>query len=894
MLEFAIVVERAVGVRWLQVEQLLRALPQLAAAPHLLAAQTRSRLVIAVLRLEKRSPEAEARLGFWCDQLGFGLLAVSEADLGELANFRLQVEACDFKRPELGADGLGAQLETLGEALGLRAARHGEPSDGLTLPLHALDDALTLSPRGVFYATRHPLPVGERLTVELKLPDEPQPERLAARVLSARTRAQAKPDAPAGIELELLDVPEHVRQALDELVAVHATRRPPSAGPAGAERRAAPRYRVRSPVSISAPAELAELKYESGDALASDYVANLSVGGAFIRSARPLPAQTRVQLRISLPSGESLTIAAKVVNTLATGMGVQFELTPEAKRTLEAEIAALAVRRTALIVDDDAFTLRLLSDALKGRGFSVVTARSGTEAVRLLLDRLPDFDVLVTDLVMPRMGGADLLKLVRIDGGERELIAIVYGGSAELLRGLDARLAIDAVVQKGPKGPGAVAEWAYRLLEARRPPAPSADKAAPAPYAVELKTGDDVAAEAECLRMGGLFVTTPNTLELEEDISVDVTFPGGEILTVGGTVVAVQEHGVGVQLNLQPQERAVWLALIDRHARRRPRSPDLALDRLLHLAPAEVGLTRQRLGPYALLSLLGRGGMAEVFYARAVEGPRAGQPVAIKRLLPALSADADAIELFAGEADVLRLLEHPNVVRTYEVGATGDAYYLVMEAIDGRDLSQVLRKCADQGITLPADFAVYIARAVLDALDHAHHAKGLSGRPLNIVHSDVSPSNVFISREGEIKLGDFGVAQVAGSHATRVFGKPSYLSPDALESGVIDVAADVWAAAVCLYEMLALERPFRAETEEGVLLAIRLGKFAPLQKVRPDLPPALCDVVHRALARQKKNRFESAAALRDALEPHVSSNVAMPLAIAAMVRGLFEAPAAPT
>jgi serine/threonine protein kinase len=167
-----------------------------------------------------------------------------------------------------------------------------------------------------------------------------------------------------------------------------------------------------------------------------------------------------------------------------------------------------------------------------------------------------------------------------------------------------------------------------------------------------------------------------------------------------------------------------------------------------------------RFGKFEVLQLLGRGGMAEVYKARIVEGPRSGQLVALKRLSPKLSQDSEALDLFTGEADISRLLRHPNIVQVFETGVVGDLYYLAMEYVDGRDLAAVLSRCRERRILLPATFAVHIARATLDALAYAHSARGPSGQPLDIIHCDVSPSNLFISRSGEIKLGDFGIAKV--------------------------------------------------------------------------------------------------------------------------------------
>ena len=163
---------------------------------------------------------------------------------------------------------------------------------------------------------------------------------------------------------------------------------------------------------------------------------------------------------------------------------------------------------------------------------------------------------------------------------------------------------------------------------------------------------------------------------------------------------------------------------------------------------------------YAVEGLLGRGGMAEVFLARVLAGPQAGQLVAIKRLLPALARDAEYVALFRQEAELTRRLRHPAIVSVLEAGVAGGVPYIAMEYVDGRNLKEILAQCAARRILLPVDFAAYVAHVIAQALAHAHEGWDEQGVLLGIVHNDVSPSNVFISRLGEIKLGDFGVARL--------------------------------------------------------------------------------------------------------------------------------------
>jgi len=299
-----------------------------------------------------------------------------------------------------------------------------------------------------------------------------------------------------------------------------------------------------------------------------------------------------------------------------------------------------------------------------------------------------------------------------------------------------------------------------------------------------------------------------------------------------------------------------------------------------------------RFGKYEILQLLGRGGMAEVYKARAVEGPRNGQMVALKRLTPRLTSDAEAVDLFCGEADVSAMLKHPHIVEVFEAGVVGEVYYLAMEYVDGRDLALILARCRERKIFLPVPFAVHIALAALDALTYAHVARGPTGLPLNIVHCDVSPSNLFISRLGEIKLGDFGIAKVRSlggdDEGSTLWGKLAYLAPEQLERKPLTTQVDLWGAATILYECLTGQRAIQGANNEELQDALRNGRIAGVESLRPDVPPGLGDVVHRALQIDPAVRYGSAPEFALALQPFHDEPSGGALGIASVVRGLFK------
>lgn len=296
------------------------------------------------------------------------------------------------------------------------------------------------------------------------------------------------------------------------------------------------------------------------------------------------------------------------------------------------------------------------------------------------------------------------------------------------------------------------------------------------------------------------------------------------------------------------------------------------------------------IGGYQIERRLGRGGMAEVFLGREVGGPRAGSPVAVKRLLLAVARDPAQAALFAREAALARRLAHPGIVQVLASGAEDGRAYLVTEHVDGCDLARLLAACNARGIRLPVDFACYAARCVAEALAAAHAARGDDGAPLGIVHCDVSPSNVFVSRAGEVKLGDFGVARLAGDGAGRAaYGKVRYLAPELLRGEPVTPAVDVFGLGAVLFELLAGAPAFPGADAAAVTRDLLSGPRRPPSALRPEVPPAVDAVVAAALAADPAARPPGAAAIAAELAGLYDERVGTPLAIAALVRGVLGA-----
>jgi serine/threonine protein kinase len=293
---------------------------------------------------------------------------------------------------------------------------------------------------------------------------------------------------------------------------------------------------------------------------------------------------------------------------------------------------------------------------------------------------------------------------------------------------------------------------------------------------------------------------------------------------------------------------------------------------------------------YQLVALIGKGGMADVYRAVALEGPRAGHEVAVKQLKPELAADPEFVELFRQEALVTRRLHHPAVIDVFDAGVAEGRPWLAMDLVDGKNLRQILTQCAQRSILLPIDFGAYLGHQLALALDHAHAGIDRDGQPLGIVHCDVSPSNVFISRLGEVKLGDFGVALTpGGSKGARqgAFGKIHYLAPEQLRGEPLTPATDLFALGAVLFELLTNQRAFPGATVEEVGERILTGQLRAPSEVRPEVPTELDALTLHCLAASPAERWESAAAFATAIAARYDPAVGTPLAIAAVVRGLF-------
>ncbi|MCK6572523.1 protein kinase [Myxococcota bacterium] len=279
---------------------------------------------------------------------------------------------------------------------------------------------------------------------------------------------------------------------------------------------------------------------------------------------------------------------------------------------------------------------------------------------------------------------------------------------------------------------------------------------------------------------------------------------------------------------------------------------------------------------YSIVEKLDAGGMAEVWKGKATSLRGFEKLVAIKRVLPNLAKNKKFIAMFLDEARLSLFLNHANVVQTFDIGMSENSYFIVMEFVDGSNLKSVLETAKERGFRIPQEQASYIAIEICKGLSHAHNRKDPRQRPLAIVHRDISPPNVLISREGEVKLVDFGLAKAASQLSLTdpgvVKGKFSYLSPEAAYGEKVNFLTDVFATGIVLWEMLANRRLFDGRTDLETVEFVRKAEIPPLKDYNPDVHPQLEAIIRRALSRDPRRRHQSALELAHDLSKFLFEN----------------------
>lgn len=274
-------------------------------------------------------------------------------------------------------------------------------------------------------------------------------------------------------------------------------------------------------------------------------------------------------------------------------------------------------------------------------------------------------------------------------------------------------------------------------------------------------------------------------------------------------------------------------------------------------------------GPYELVRRLASGAVAEVWLARARSVAGFEKPVALKMVHAGKESQPEIANLLIEEARLTARLGHRNIVQVIDLGQVDGRHYIAMEFVDGMDLARLLKRLRAREIQLSPRVAAYVAREVAEGLEHAHRRADGEGNPLHIVHRDVSPANVLVSFDGEVKLTDFGLAKSStrapSTQAGVIKGKYAYMAPEQARAQSVDARADVFSATAVLYEMLTGQAPYPDAPLPVLLERVTRGMIDPPEKLRGDIPEPLRAVLRKGLAADPAHRFASARALADAL-----------------------------
>jgi len=280
-------------------------------------------------------------------------------------------------------------------------------------------------------------------------------------------------------------------------------------------------------------------------------------------------------------------------------------------------------------------------------------------------------------------------------------------------------------------------------------------------------------------------------------------------------------------------------------------------------------------GKYCLLERVSVGGMAEVFRARPFNAPNFKRFLAVKRILPNLAEDEEFISMFVDEAKIAVQLNHRQVCQIYELGKLNDSYYIVMEYIPGKNLLQVQNHLRKNKRIMSVTQAAYIAQRMCEGLDYSHRKVGDNGKPLNIIHRDISPQNVLVSYDGEVKVIDFGIARAASQNKqTQVGvlkGKFGYMSPEQVSGEEIDRRSDVFAVGTLLWEMLTARRLFYGENDFETLEKVRSEEIRPPSSRNQRVPEEMDRIVMRALDRNRETRYQWAGEFAEDLATFLSA-----------------------
>jgi serine/threonine protein kinase len=302
----------------------------------------------------------------------------------------------------------------------------------------------------------------------------------------------------------------------------------------------------------------------------------------------------------------------------------------------------------------------------------------------------------------------------------------------------------------------------------------------------------------------------------------------------------------------------------------------------------------KRLGKYLLLEQIAVGGMARLYRAKITGVEGFEKLIAIKTILPHLAEEKELVSSFIDEAKLAALLNHQNIVQIYDFGSMENSYFISMEFLFGKDIRIIAKKAGEKGMGISLEDALYIMSRICSGLQYAHTLKDFQGKPLNIIHRDISPQNVIITYEGDVKIVDFGIAKAASQSSVTqhgmIKGKISYMSPEQAAGKSIDYRSDIFSAGIIFYEMVTGHKMFTGESTMQILARVRDVQYAPAEEYVTDVPKKLSVILGRALAKEPDDRYQSCGDMLSDLEECMIEHELRPTAtgLSQYMKKLFE------
>lgn len=286
--------------------------------------------------------------------------------------------------------------------------------------------------------------------------------------------------------------------------------------------------------------------------------------------------------------------------------------------------------------------------------------------------------------------------------------------------------------------------------------------------------------------------------------------------------------------------------------------------------------TYEQVGKYRLLKKLATGGMAHIFLAEQSGLGGFRKRLVIKRILPHLVGDEKFLQMFQDEARVAAMMNHPNIVQIFELGEADKSYYIAMEYVSGFNLREVIQRSNENGIWLAPEYIAKLGSQICEGLEYAHNFCDDEGNHLNIIHRDISPQNIILSNQGIIKIVDFGIAKAKSNaqetQAGIIKGKLAYMSPEQVKGQTLDRRSDLFSLGIVLHELATHQRPFQGKSDIDMLRAILDSSPARVEDMRPDFPIELSNIIYKALAKNRDDRYPSAREFQWDLEQFIQSS----------------------